>query len=100
MSALPLFRLLMFYLQRLFGLVNFRQGTGPANIGLIFFNMKLIAMSEEDLPYKLRITPSSNLKIVGPYSFDIHLNSSMIAHSKPHVLPVLVKWEEVARRQS
>ncbi|KAL5991751.1 9-cis-epoxycarotenoid dioxygenase [Asimina triloba] len=73
---------LLFFARNTFGLVDSNCGIDIANTDLVYFNRRLLTMSEDDLLYQVRITASSGLDIVGCHDFNDQLNSAMTTHAK------------------
>ncbi|CAM6105377.1 unnamed protein product [Calypogeia fissa] len=76
-------RLGLFSLRDKVGVLERSKGLGVANAGLAFYNGKLLAMSEDDMPYAVAISDDGDLETLGHYDISgSYQLETMTAHPK------------------
>lgn len=68
------------FLRAAFGLVKVSKGWGLSNTSVGFFNGQVLSLSEDDMPYAIRVTESGDLLTLG--HFKLPGKSNMCAHPK------------------
>ncbi|XP_024531420.1 9-cis-epoxycarotenoid dioxygenase NCED4, chloroplastic [Selaginella moellendorffii] len=81
-SYAGLARLGLFAMRAALGLIDILGGMGTSNAGMAYFDRRILAMSEDDMPYAVNITPAGDLITMGRYSFNKRLLLPMCAHPK------------------
>eukprot|EP00252_Welwitschia_mirabilis_P024164 TRINITY_DN705_c0_g2_i1.p1 TRINITY_DN705_c0_g2~~TRINITY_DN705_c0_g2_i1.p1 ORF type:complete len:617 (+),score=-56.71 TRINITY_DN705_c0_g2_i1:198-1853(+) len=66
----------------LLGIFDPTKGFGTANTSVLCFNSALMALSESDAPYVLRLTGDGDIQTIDRYDFDGKLPMGMTAHPK------------------
>lgn len=69
-------------LRQKFGILDMSYGAGTANTALIYHHGKLLALSEADKPYALRVLEDGDLQTLGLMDYDDKLAHSFTAHPK------------------
>ncbi|VFQ75925.1 unnamed protein product [Cuscuta campestris] len=77
--------LLMVYMQMLrakLKVLDLSYGTGTANTALVYHHKKLLALSEGDKPYVVKVLEDGDLQTLGMMDYDERLTHSFTAHPK------------------
>ncbi|KAJ4905133.1 hypothetical protein Rs2_19084 [Raphanus sativus] len=77
--------LLMVYLQQLrtkLNVLDVSYGHGTANTALVYHHGKLLALSEADKPYVVKVLEDGDLQTLGMMDYDKRLTHSFTAHPK------------------
>ncbi|KAI5077809.1 hypothetical protein GOP47_0007633 [Adiantum capillus-veneris] len=75
-------KLFVLFFRHVFGIIDLSKGFGSANASLVYFNNKVLAMSEDDKPYWLHLSKDGDIHTMGRFDFNGKLQSSMSAHPK------------------
>nr|CAD71148.1 carotenoid cleavage dioxygenase [Bixa orellana] len=80
-----MFGLLMVFLEMLrtkLRLIDITYGSGTGNTALVYHHGKLLALSEADKPYALKVLEDGDLQTLGILDYDKRLSHSFTAHPK------------------
>ncbi|PAN22125.1 hypothetical protein PAHAL_3G516600 [Panicum hallii] len=77
-----LFMVQMQQLRKKFRVLDFTYGFGTANTALIYHHGKLMALSEADRPYVVKVLEDGDLQTLGLLDYDKRLKHSFTAHPK------------------
>ncbi|KAI5083195.1 hypothetical protein GOP47_0002938 [Adiantum capillus-veneris] len=80
-GALGMARTAVMLLRASLGLLDLSQGVGLSNTSVGFFKGKLLSMSEEDMPYVIKLTEAADLETQGRLQLG-GIKGSMCAHPK------------------
>ncbi|KAL1535053.1 Dixin [Salvia divinorum] len=62
--------------------LDFTYGNGTANTALVYHHGKLLALSEADKPYAIKVLEDGDLETIGLLDYDRKLSHSFTAHPK------------------
>ncbi|XP_024025901.1 carotenoid 9,10(9',10')-cleavage dioxygenase 1 [Morus notabilis] len=77
-----LFMVNMQILRAKFKVIDLSHGHGTANTALVYHHGKLLALSEADKPYALKVLEDGDLQTLGLLDYDKRLQHSFTAHPK------------------
>ncbi|XP_051146077.1 carotenoid 9,10(9',10')-cleavage dioxygenase [Andrographis paniculata] len=79
------FGLVSVYMQQLrikLNVLDVSHGFGTANTALVYHDRKLLALSEADKPYAIKVLEDGDLQTIGMLDYDRRLQHSFTAHPK------------------
>lgn len=77
-----LLMILMLYLRMILRVLDVSYGIGTGNTALVYHHGKLLALSEEDKPYVIKVLEDGDLQTVGMLDYENKLSHTFTAHAK------------------